>query len=687
MKRFTLFIVSLFLFLGASFAQNGLNQTVVFDFTTNDWGIPDYSPAFKQINVDSTYTCGDWTIQIVPNTTSEQYWDNGELKTSTFAGYYYYDNKDNFNSSGTNSLRIAYQGTKIVLPVFTFPVERIVVEGHPSVTSFDSKVEKNIYVGNTAVSTSTMGTSGVYEYMIAEEYQKSENPYELVIESGGRSSILHITAIKVYPAASGFELKAPEFDVPSGVYTEPQQVTISSATASLEGVSNVVYYYTTNGDKPDVELLDGTETGVVTIDKSCTLKALVSLEYEEDTYISEVTSVDYIISKSVKAAKAETAAAGYYFISAENRIATLYGKGNLVTKEMNELQNEKIADAKYFAFTFEEVGDQYYIKDGAGYYITAPLNGELIAGKYPNTPWSVYINEGVAEIRSGGFILVYDAGSEAFVIIDERAVNEQTVLPVLYYHVPIEVVVAAPAESVEKLSTISLTFNKVLTADWAAAGIEAVEVKDAAGDVVASTLVENIVVENNVVVMPLDKEIVKVGKYTMELPGGVVADVVDGEFYDGGNFEFEVFTTLECVNYTPEAAVDTLVAVVLEFDDKIEAVAEVMIDVLHVDSVVATIDTKNVVVKENFLEIVLDAPILETGVYAFTVPADVVVSVRGAYYAGGEFIFEVVAPEVENGIDAVAAEKNVTIHDLAGRRVKAVTMSGVYIVDGKKVVK
>ena len=110
MKKITLLFISLFLSFGTIFAQSAteLYQTVVFDFVYNGWGIPNYSPSFSSVKQAKEYTYNNWTIKIDP--TAQK-------------GNFYYDNRDNTNQRGFNCLRLASQGSKIVLPAFGFPVE------------------------------------------------------------------------------------------------------------------------------------------------------------------------------------------------------------------------------------------------------------------------------------------------------------------------------------------------------------------------------------------------------------------------------------------------------------------------------------------------------------------------------------------------------------------------------------
>lgn len=415
MKKITLLFISLFLSFGTIFAQSAteLYQTVVFDFVYNGWGIPNYSPSLSSVKQAKEYTYNNWTIKIDP--TAQK-------------GNFYYDNRDNINQRGFNCLRLANQGSKIVLPAFGFPVEKIVLSGHPEATDYPN-VEMSVFVGENEVSNTSTGTAETYTYEIASDYQAAGNIYEMVIKSSGNSSVMFITSIKVYPATN--RLEAPVFDKAAGVYTEPIDVIMSSPTANIEGVENVIYYYTTDGYEPDEEC-DETEDGEITISESCTLKAVVSLDYNGKSYISESSSAEYIMSKSVTATKAEEIGDGSYFIAANGNIATLFNKNDITSKEIAATEGDKITDAEYFAFTFESTNGNFNIKDGAGNYIQIDIRGILMSSKSPvsGSAWNVYTENGVAKISNNDFYLVYSEETKSFTITN--ATDENTIFPTLY---------------------------------------------------------------------------------------------------------------------------------------------------------------------------------------------------------------------------------------------------------------
>ena len=396
---------------------SALNETVVFDFANNSWGIPTMEENnYSSIKTAGEYTDGVNTIKIDPTANK---------------GSYIYDNK--------GFLNIGKTGSKIVLPAFDFAVEKIEVVGHSSATSYPN-VDMNVYVGETAVSTACVGSTATSTFEIAADNQAAGNVYELVIGSNGGnySSIMYITYIKVYPAEN--KLEAPAFDLASGVYVGEQTVTVHSATADLEGVTNVTYYYTTDGNEPTVEDEETTD-GVITISESCTLKVIVELTYGDKTYVSASTSAEYIISEAVTYHRAIAVESGNYFLAANGHVAAPLANNVLPAVETT-IDGNDLTEAAYYAITLEEAAEAgtYYIKDVNGNYIyTSSMYGasgpKLSSnGTYvPMSSWTITIADdenSTATIVSEGLTLVYDTAAGVFKVTD--SVSSDMILPTFY---------------------------------------------------------------------------------------------------------------------------------------------------------------------------------------------------------------------------------------------------------------
>ena len=393
-----------------------LNETVIFDFVNGEWEIPTMEDNnYSSIKTAGEYTDGTKTINIDPTA-------NG--------GSYIYDSK--------GFLNISKPGTKITLPAFGFAVEKIEVVGHSSGTSY-ANVDMNVYVGDNAVSTACIGTATTSTFEIAAENQAAGNVYELVIGSNGGnySSVMYITYIKVYPAEN--KLEAPVIDLESGVYVGAQTVNVHSATAELEGVTNVTYYYTTDGNEPTVE--DEETDGEITIEESCTLKVIVELTYGDKTYVSASTSAEYIISEAVTYHRAVAVESGSYFLAANGHVAAPLANNVLPAVETT-INGDDLTEAAYYAITLEETaeGGTYYIKDVNGNYIyTSSMYGtsgpKLSSnGAYiPMSSWTITVADdenSTATIVSEGLTLVYDTVAGVFKVTD--SISSDMILPTFY---------------------------------------------------------------------------------------------------------------------------------------------------------------------------------------------------------------------------------------------------------------
>ena len=407
MRKFTLFFALMATVATSVYAQATLNETVVYDFANNILEIPGYDMVnFRGVKTAETYTDGTVSITIDPTANK---------------GEFYYEN---------GYLRIAKPGSKIVLPAFDFAVEKIEVIGHPSATSYQN-VDMNVYVGGTAVSTTCIGSTETYTYEIAADKQEAGNVYELVIGSNGGnySSIMFITYIKVYPRDN--KLEAPVFDLTSGVYIGEQNISVHSATADIEGVTDITYYYTTDGNEPTVD--DEESDGTITISESCTLKAIVELTYGGKTYVSSSTTAKYIISEEVTSHKATSVESGNYFIVANGYVATPI-KGTTLPAKETTINGNDVTDAAYYAVTLEKADEGYYIKDVNGSYIyTTVMNTERIyAGSSP-TAWTIeFTNDenNSAMIVCNGLALIYLNGE--FVVRPIAEIPAEAVLPTFY---------------------------------------------------------------------------------------------------------------------------------------------------------------------------------------------------------------------------------------------------------------
>ena len=144
---------------------------VTLDFTANNWGLP--AGSANGLTGPATYTDGTYTITLEATTK-----------------YY-------FNSyNGQNYLMLGKKDSKLTLPAFDQAVEKIVVTGNSAASA---NTGMNIYVDTIAVSTATVGSTGVNTYEIDENYQAAGTVYTLMVTTAHNAQI---TKIEIYYAGN-----------------------------------------------------------------------------------------------------------------------------------------------------------------------------------------------------------------------------------------------------------------------------------------------------------------------------------------------------------------------------------------------------------------------------------------------------------------------------------------------------
>ena len=141
--------------------STGGAQEVTMDFTDNtSWKIP------------------------TSQTAKEQKFGTGNNEITLSNAYYY----------STNYLMLKKGGT-LTFTTFTFDVEKIVITGNSNASP---NTKQNIYVGNVAVSSQTIGSTSTNTYLIKDGYQSAGNRYVLkVLDKNAQ-----ITKIQIYKKES-----------------------------------------------------------------------------------------------------------------------------------------------------------------------------------------------------------------------------------------------------------------------------------------------------------------------------------------------------------------------------------------------------------------------------------------------------------------------------------------------------
>lgn len=166
-------------------AVTDTEESVTFDFTTNDWGFPTEAKAIDE----ASFTAGDYTIKVAG---------------STGNGYRWYPEAE----ENDPYLLFGQSGAYIELPAFTSAVKVIKVVGRSGASA---STGQNIFVNGTAVSTATVGAQGTNFYRIPEASQAAGTIYRLQVTTAHNSQVKQIVVYKNAPteyeitAATGIE--------------------------------------------------------------------------------------------------------------------------------------------------------------------------------------------------------------------------------------------------------------------------------------------------------------------------------------------------------------------------------------------------------------------------------------------------------------------------------------------------
>ena len=314
---------------------------VTLDFTSNDtWKIP-VKDAMG--TTEQTFTNGTYSIKLAA--------PDG----------YYYNTKDKF-------LMLGKKGATLTLPAFTFPVSKIEVVGTKNASG---KVEQNIFVGESEVSTKTVGANKTNTYEIGAENQAIGTEYVFKVLSAQNTQI---TKINIYKAegkqkkSAGLKFSETTVDYELGTtFTAPTFT--KTTTATVKFVSDNEEVATVNAE--GVIAVTGKEG-----------KAVITATSEENDEFNAGNATCTVYAYRMNVYKKATAveAGKQYLIVAQRDNKTYYAApvkynaekpyGYLNSFSVDGIVDElKIKSSYNDAFTFEGVAGGYAIKDANGYYL------------------------------------------------------------------------------------------------------------------------------------------------------------------------------------------------------------------------------------------------------------------------------------------------------------------------------
>lgn len=399
--RFTLMAVMM-LICGAISAQE-----VTLDFTDNSkWKLPT-----KKTTETKEFTNGEYTIKLTINGTGDK------------IGYNFSSYKD------SHFLILGKKDATLTFPKFDFAVSKIVIEGSENGSA---STKQNIFVGDKAVSTETVGVKTANTYEIDPSYQAAGTQYVLKVLSNHNTQISKILiykqsgAVKENPALAfseekvnhevGTDFTAPTFSKKTTAAVKFSSDNEAVATVNAEGVIAL-----------------GTEEG----------KAVITAEAaENDKYAAGKATCTVYVWHYVTYKKATAIESGKkYLIVAQRDGNTYYAMpqketanyGYLYT-QMKEgtLDELKIESSYDDNFVFAEFEDGYSIQDCFGRYLY--MDGEHAAFQLGTEPvaWEVEASDnGTFSLTNNGKFIQFGEGT--FKSFGAYAIMQDiTVLPMLF---------------------------------------------------------------------------------------------------------------------------------------------------------------------------------------------------------------------------------------------------------------
>lgn len=391
--RFSL-VMTLLLICGHAFAQK-----VTLDFTSNTWGLPEGS---------------------TNKGTKSQVFNNGTYNITLSASTGYYFNTDGY-------LMLGKSGSTLTLQAFDFDVAKIEVVGRAGASG---STKQNIYVGETAVSTETIGATSTNTYEIDAAHQAKGTIYTLKVTSAHNTQI---TQIKIYEATSlqsaGLSFSQSSISIKAGTeFTAPTFTKKTDATVTFATDNAEVATVSNDGV---ISLAGGIGTATIT----ATSPATSSYEAGNATCKIEVYAVN-VYKKATSITSGES-----YLLVAQRDDATryaiplkdTYSYGYLSTSNISGLTETIEVNKKYDdGFVLTAMDGGYSIKDCYGRYLyQSGTHNSFNVGETPQA-WTIESQaDGTFKISMNGYFMQYGQGTYTTFGVYTEA-QDGAVLPMLY---------------------------------------------------------------------------------------------------------------------------------------------------------------------------------------------------------------------------------------------------------------
>jgi hypothetical protein len=380
----------LLLSVGNVWAAEELKATI--DFSSNDFSIPT-----SKTVAENTYTHDGISMTL----------------TGTSGNGYAYYSKDKYLLNGK-------QGATITFSAFEWKTTKIVVTGRSGAST---STKMNIFVGENAVSTETVGSVGTNTYNIASASQAAGTIYTLKVTSAHNAQF---TKFEIYGESSDTPAKTLQTVAVSGT---PTQTSYTAGEDFDPAGLTVTGHYSDNTDAPITSgitwaydpsqtlSLNQTSIGVTaTVDEISSPKfnvtgltvteAPAADSYELVTNVADLAEGDKIIIVNASATKA---------------ISTTQNSNNRGAADVTATNDVIIPGDAVQILTLGKSGDNWTLYTGEGYLYASSGSSNQMKTQTTlndNGKWAITISMNVATFVAQGSnsrnVMQYNAGSTIF---------------------------------------------------------------------------------------------------------------------------------------------------------------------------------------------------------------------------------------------------------------------------------
>ena len=506
------------------------------------------------------------------------------------------------------------------------------------------------------------------------------------------------------------EVAAPTMNYASGVYEFIDDLSFSCETPDAKILYMRMSTYNKDKDiKTYGSRFNGYSLGVFATSEYRAIAYVVT--EEGDTIWSDVTTENYYISPIAPFKPATSIESGskYLLVSGntvagsllEDKTSGAFG-GSSVT-----ISNGYIQTNDFYGFTFTETGEntgEYYIQDAFDRYVYTVDGSDDFMFAADATElgdaalWSVEFGTSVIITNKGnGSIIGYTSFGNIFA--PYGSASEEAL--VLYTEIEYPTLAITPngTESLKSFSKVTISCESGISSNESD---ELYPYYNIGWDYTELYFNEGVQLDNNTVVFELDAEITENNTYRVILPAGLFTLDPNGLAIKSE----EIYVNLTVDNAEPFAVskvtpangstVEKLDTIMIEYTRNMDGDNLWGVDVPvtdqdgNVTNFKVTYGSDSDPMPYNVICLVTDTPITAAGTYTLVISKEFafVYNAQWSTVFPEEDVICTFTIGVPSGIESVVAETEgeKVIYDMTGRRIKNVTKSGIYIINGVKTI-